>query len=139
MPPMRRAGGTPVPLAIVQAMTSSDQLLDLIQATPEIDRLLRSSFDFDIARKQNGDGFRLASGAPMEVIAGESTGGAFFLCAEQNGRRPVVFASSEGEGGLLADDLGGGVGDRRWVGVARLPLVLWRRRSGGHADLRSTP
>ncbi|MFD8020472.1 hypothetical protein ACFV6G_08615 [Streptomyces lavendulae] len=27
------------------------------------------------------------------------------LCAEQNGRRPVVFASSEGEGGLLADDL----------------------------------
>lgn len=39
------------------------------------------------------------------MIAGESAGGAYFLCAEQNGRRPVVFASSEGEGGLLADDL----------------------------------
>ncbi|MFF5809156.1 hypothetical protein [Streptomyces sp. NPDC012746] len=86
-------------------MTSSDHLLDLIQTTPEIDLLLRSSFGFDIHRKHHGDGFRLASGAPLEVIAGESAGGAYFLCAEQNGRRPVVFASSEGEGGLLADDL----------------------------------
>ncbi|SCF81528.1 hypothetical protein GA0115254_117913 [Streptomyces sp. Ncost-T10-10d] len=86
-------------------MTSSDHLLDLIQSTPEIDLLLRSSFGFDIHRKHNGDGLRLASGAPLEVIAGEFAGGAYFLCAEQNGRRPVVFASSEGEGGLLADDL----------------------------------
>ncbi|MFI1647327.1 hypothetical protein ACH4XT_10355 [Streptomyces avidinii] len=86
-------------------MTSSDHLLDLIQATPEIDLLLRSSFGFDIQRKHYGDGFRLASGAPLEVIAGESAGGAYFLCAERNGRRPVVFASSEGEGGLLGDDL----------------------------------
>ncbi|MFJ6784395.1 hypothetical protein [Streptomyces yangpuensis] len=87
-------------------MTSSDHLLDLIQNTPEIDVLLRSSFGFDIHRKHYGEGLRLASGAPMEVIAGESAGGAYFLCAEQNGRRSVVYASSEGEGGLLADDLG---------------------------------
>uniref|UniRef100_A0AAU2JZ00 Uncharacterized protein n=1 Tax=Streptomyces sp. NBC_00049 TaxID=2903617 RepID=A0AAU2JZ00_9ACTN len=86
-------------------MTSSDHLLDLIQAAPEIDLLLRSSFGFDIHRKHYGDGFRLTSGAPLEVIAGESAGGAYFLGAEQNGRRPVVFASSEGEGGLLGDDL----------------------------------
>ncbi|KQV14862.1 MULTISPECIES: hypothetical protein [unclassified Kitasatospora] len=86
-------------------MTSSDRLLDLIQTTPEIDLLLRSSFGFDIHRKHYGDGFRLASGAQLEVIAGESAGGAYFLCGEQNGRRPVVFASSEGEGGLLAEDL----------------------------------
>ncbi|MGW0605414.1 hypothetical protein [Streptomyces sp. NPDC002640] len=83
-------------------MTSSDHLLDLIQNTPEIDLLLRSSFGFDIHRKHYGEGLRLASDAPMEVIAG----GAYFLCTEQNGRRPVVYASSEGEGGLLADDLG---------------------------------
>ncbi|MCX4458233.1 hypothetical protein OG585_37535 [Streptomyces sp. NBC_01340] len=86
-------------------MTSSDNLLDLIQNTPEIDLLLRSSFGFDIHRKHYGEGLRLASGAPLEVVAGESAGGAYFLCAEQNGRRPVVYASSEGEGGLLADDL----------------------------------
>ncbi|MFG2775086.1 hypothetical protein [Streptomyces sp. NPDC048350] len=86
-------------------MISSAHLLDLIRTTPEIDLLLRSSFGFDIHRKHYGEGFRLASGAPLEVIAGESAGGAYFLCAERNGRRPVVFASSEGEGGLLADDL----------------------------------
>lgn len=87
-------------------MTSSDHLLDLIRNTPEVDLLLRSSFGFDIHRKHYGEGLRLASGAAMEVIAGESAGGAYFLCAEQDGRRPVVYASSEGEGGLLADDLG---------------------------------
>jgi hypothetical protein len=86
-------------------MTPSDHLLDLIRNTPEIDLLLRSSFGFDIHRKHYGEDLRLASGAPLEAIAGESAGGAYFLCAEQNGRRPVVFASSEGEGGLLADDL----------------------------------
>ncbi|MFF9056705.1 hypothetical protein ACF09Z_36835 [Streptomyces erythrochromogenes] len=86
-------------------MTSSDHLLDLIRNTPEIDLLLRTSFGFDIGRKYHGDGLRLASGAPLEPIAGESAGGAYFLCAEEDGRRPVVFASSEGEGGLIADDL----------------------------------
>ncbi|MFB6479599.1 hypothetical protein ACFCXF_06765 [Streptomyces virginiae] len=89
----------------VDSMTSSDHLLHLIRTTPEIDLLLRSSFGFDIHRKHNGEGLRLASGAPVETIAGEFAGGAYFLCAERNGRRPVVFASSEGEGGLLADDL----------------------------------
>ncbi|WP_405827089.1 MULTISPECIES: hypothetical protein [unclassified Streptomyces] len=86
-------------------MTSSDHLLDLIRNTPEIDLLLRTSFGFDIGRKYHGEGLRLASGAPLEPIAGESAGGAYFLCAEEDGRRPVVFASSEGEGGLIADDL----------------------------------
>jgi len=67
--------------------------------------LLRSSFGFDIARKRYGDGLRLASGAPLEPIAGEFAGGAYFLCPEEDNRRPVVFASSEGEGGLITDDL----------------------------------
>lgn len=89
----------------MHATTSSDRLLGLIRSTPEIDLLLRSSFGFDVHRKHYGEDLRLASGAPLKVIAGESAGGAYFLCAEQNGRRPVVFASSEGEGGLLADDL----------------------------------
>jgi hypothetical protein len=85
-------------------MTPCDRLLCLIQDTPDIERCLRS-FGFDIQRKRYGDGLRLASGAPLEAIAGESAGGAYFLCHEKNGRRPVVFASSEGQGGLFADDL----------------------------------
>ncbi|MFJ4977224.1 hypothetical protein ACIP6X_18070 [Streptomyces coeruleorubidus] len=88
-------------------MTPKDPLLDLIQNTSDIHGLLRASFGFDIGRKQCGDGLRLASGAPLEAIAGDFAGGAFFLCPEESGCRPVVFANSEGEGGLLADDLAG--------------------------------
>ena len=92
-------------IAILRAVTSSDRLLAMIRNSPEIDRLLRSSFGFDIHRGRYGEGLRLASGTPLEVIAGESAGGAYFLGAERNARRPVVFASSEGEGGLIAEDL----------------------------------
>lgn len=86
-------------------MTPSDHLLGLIRSRPDIHGLLRAFFEFDIARKECGDGLRLASGEPLEPIAGDFTGGAYFLCAEKGGRRAVVFASSEGAGGLIADDL----------------------------------
>lgn len=36
-------------------MTSSDHLLTLIQSTPDINGLLRSSFGFGIGRKRKGD------------------------------------------------------------------------------------
>ncbi|WP_030672599.1 hypothetical protein [Streptomyces rimosus] len=87
-------------------MTSSAPLLDTIRNSPDTARLL-AAFEFDIERKSSGAGLRLASGAPLEPIAGDFTGGAYFLCAEEDGggRRPVVFASSEGQGGLIADDL----------------------------------
>ncbi|WP_055600299.1 hypothetical protein [Streptomyces aureus] len=88
-------------------MASSDHLLDLIRSMRDIHGLLRASFEFDIERKECGDGLRLASGEPLEPIAGDFTGGAYFLCAEKGGRRAVVFASSEGAGGLIADDLAG--------------------------------
>uniref|UniRef100_A0AAU3HQR1 Uncharacterized protein n=1 Tax=Streptomyces sp. NBC_01393 TaxID=2903851 RepID=A0AAU3HQR1_9ACTN len=88
-------------------MTSSNHLLDLIQSRPDIQELLRSSFSFDIERKRCGDGLRLASGRSLEPIAGEFAGGAYLLCTEEDGRQPVVFASSDGEGGLIADDLAG--------------------------------
>ncbi|MER7929713.1 hypothetical protein ABTY96_42400 [Streptomyces sp. NPDC096057] len=88
-------------------MAPSDHLLDLIRSMPDIHGLLRASFEFDIERKECGDGLRLASGEPLEPIAGDFTGGAYFLCAEKGGRRAMVFASSEGAGGLIADDLAG--------------------------------
>ncbi|MGW5064362.1 hypothetical protein ACWEQ2_45095 [Streptomyces sp. NPDC004096] len=48
---------------------------------------------------------RLASGAPLEPIAGNFTGGSYFLCAEEDAHPAVVFANSEGAGGLIPDDL----------------------------------
>lgn len=85
-------------------MTVSNHLLDRIKRTPDVRELLRSSFAFDTSRGK-GHGLRLASGTPLEPIAGEFAGGTYFLCPEEDGRRPVVYASSEGEGGLMADDL----------------------------------
>ncbi|MFJ6940608.1 hypothetical protein [Streptomyces sp. NPDC101132] len=88
-------------------MTTNDPLLDLIESMPTVRRLLRSSFEFDVERKAYGEGLRLASGAALEPIAGDFTGGAYFLCPEEDGSRAVVFASSDGEAGLIADDLAG--------------------------------
>ncbi|MEU5668021.1 hypothetical protein [Streptomyces longwoodensis] len=74
---------------------------------PDIHGLLRASFEFDIERNEPGGEFRLASGEPLEPIAGDFTGGTYFLCPERGGRCAMVFASSEGAGGLIADDLAG--------------------------------
>jgi hypothetical protein len=57
-------------------MTSSDRLVGLIRNTPDIDKLLWSSSGFDIEGKRNGDGLRLAAGAPLEAIARDFAGGA---------------------------------------------------------------
>ncbi|MFC9341754.1 hypothetical protein ACFT0G_20490 [Streptomyces sp. NPDC057020] len=86
-------------------MASSDHLLDLIRSTPDTHGLLRASFEFGIDRKECGHGLGLTSGEPLEPIAGDFTGGAYFLCVEKGGWRAVVFASSDGAGGLIADDL----------------------------------
>ncbi|WP_458246940.1 hypothetical protein [Streptomyces sp. MAI_2237] len=88
-------------------MTSSARLLDRIRNMPDLHALLRTSFEFDTGRTQCGDGLQLASGTPLEPIAGDFTGGAYLLCPERDGSRAVVFANSEGAGGLIADDLAG--------------------------------
>jgi hypothetical protein len=80
-------------------------LLILIRDTPGIADLLHSSFEFGISPNDHGEAVRVASGAALERIAGDWAGGTFFLCQDQDGRRPVVFASSEGQGGVIAHDL----------------------------------
>jgi len=89
----------------VRAVTSTDHLLALIRDTPGIADLLHSSFEFGVFRNEHGEAVRVSSGAALEAIAGDLAGGTFFLCHDEDGHRPVVFASSEGQGGLIADDL----------------------------------
>lgn len=86
-------------------MNSTHHLLALIQDTPDVADLLHSSFEFGIFRNEHGEVVRAASGASLEPIAGDWAGGTFFLCHDEDGRRPVMYASSEGQGGLIADDL----------------------------------
>ncbi|WP_433019814.1 hypothetical protein [Kribbella sp. CA-294648] len=77
----------------------------MIRDTPGLADLLDSSFEFSVSRNEHGEAVRVASGASLEAIAGDGSGGTFFLCRGGDGHRPVVFASSEGQAGLIADDL----------------------------------
>jgi hypothetical protein len=57
-------------------------------------------FDFDVTRLDPVEPVRLASGGALTPIAGDAAGGTFFDCGG-----PVLYASSEGSAGVLADDL----------------------------------
>lgn len=93
------------PLVIVPAVTSADHVLDLIRSNPDVSKLLEGAFDFDISRGDHEEDIRLSSGAPLKGFAGDAAGGTYFLCGEPGGRQTVVYASSEGQAGLIADDL----------------------------------
>lgn len=85
------------------------ELLDLIEGTPWIATLL-GRFDFDLYRRDYGpvEPVTLASGEPLEMIAGDGGGGAFLL-AGSGPQRPMVYVGSEGEGGLVATRLRDGL------------------------------
>jgi hypothetical protein len=81
------------------------EILELINANKRIaDLLVR--FDFDIARVVDGpcEQVHLASGEPLEMVAGDASGGAFMLVGSGE-ERAIVYVGSEGEGGLIAKDL----------------------------------
>ncbi|KKJ93843.1 hypothetical protein [Micromonospora sp. HK10] len=66
--------------------------------------LLAGYFDFEVASGEPVAEARLASGAPLEAIAGEGAGGTYYLCGVGSAR-PVIFATSEGQAGLIAASL----------------------------------
>jgi hypothetical protein len=94
-------------LAIVwyQDGVTDRRLLDMIHDTPWIADLL-TWFDFEVARAADGPilPVTLASGEPLEAIAGDSTGGSFLLVGTGD-PRPVLYVGSECEGGLIARSL----------------------------------
>jgi hypothetical protein len=81
-----------------------DQMLDLIRANTRAADLLAGYFEFDMDLGEPVEELRLASGGELEPIAGEGAGGCYFLSRTGN-FRPVLFASSEGEGGRIAASL----------------------------------
>ncbi|GHJ44388.1 hypothetical protein Cs7R123_17300 [Catellatospora sp. TT07R-123] len=76
-------------------------LLAQIQASPWLADLLAQRFDFDLTRTDPVEQVHLAGGVPLTPIAGDSAGGTFLLTPSG----AVVYAGSEGEGGLIAHDL----------------------------------
>jgi hypothetical protein len=75
-------------------------MLDRIRNSARATELLADVFDFDIARVDHGEPVRLASGGELRAVAGDASGGTFFVCGG-----PVLYASSEGSAGVLATDL----------------------------------
>jgi hypothetical protein len=94
-------------LAVVwyQESVTDRRLLDMIHGTPWIADLL-TWFDFEVARAADGpiQPVTLASGEPLEAIAGDGTGGSFLLVGTGD-LRPVLYVGSECEGGLVARNL----------------------------------
>src|SRR3712207_5263469 len=76
-------------------------LLSQIKATPWLADLLADRFDFDLTRDDPVEQVHLASGDPLVPVAGDSAGGTFLLTPSG----AVVYAGSEGEGGLIALNL----------------------------------
>jgi hypothetical protein len=85
-------------------VSSDASLLGLIRDTPWIAELLRE-FDFDLERPLGPvEEVHLEGGEPLEVFAGDASGGAFMLVGSDD-PHPVVYLDSEGSGGLIATGL----------------------------------
>ena len=93
------------PAAIVRRVKSDDEILERIRQDLGLAELLWEVCEFDLARGDHGEPVLLSSGHAVEGIAGDFTGGTFFLCGERRSIRPVLYASSEGQAGLIGHSL----------------------------------
>ncbi|WP_460303803.1 hypothetical protein [Actinocorallia aurea] len=83
----------------------TDDLLRRIEETPEIAALLAWPGDFDVSRRDPVEQLRVPSGLALDPVAGDGSGGTYFLCGEPGTARPVLYADSEGQATLMAADL----------------------------------
>ena len=79
----------------------------MIEASPATNQELSRLIDFDVADRPADFGcpVRLSSGLPLQIIAADRAGGAFFLVGTGSGSRPVLYADSEGNAGVVGPDL----------------------------------
>lgn len=79
----------------------TDRVLELLRSRPDLAELAAFPFDFDVERARHVEAVHLASGMELEPVAGDDTGGTYFLC----GGTAVLYASSEGDAVLIADSV----------------------------------
>jgi hypothetical protein len=85
---------------------SDGELLDVIRQDDELAALLWRRWEFSVERSRPDEPGSVASGAALECLAGDWTGGLFYSCGEPGATRPVLYASSEGQAGLIGASLG---------------------------------
>ena len=82
-------------------MVYRSAMLDRIRNNARAAAMLADVFDFDVSRLEPVEPVRLASDGELRAVAGDASGGTFFRCADG----PVLYASSEGTAGIVAEDL----------------------------------
>ncbi|MGW0598997.1 hypothetical protein ACWD11_17865 [Streptomyces sp. NPDC002776] len=77
----------------------TDHALQRLRQDPRPAELAALHFDFDLSRAVHGhvEPVRLASGGPIEVVAGSGAGGTYFVCADGS----MLYADSEGGAGII--------------------------------------
>ena len=76
----------------------TESALEILRTRPDLAELAAFPFNFDLDRAYHVEEVHLASGASLEAIAGDDTGGTYFLC----GGTAVLHASSDGYASLVA-------------------------------------
>ncbi|WP_236061624.1 hypothetical protein [Actinacidiphila acididurans] len=81
----------------------TDHALRLLRQDRRLAELAAFPFDFDLDRAAHGhvEEVRLASGGPLETLAGDDTGGTYFVCADGS----VLYADSEGAAGIIGSSV----------------------------------
>ncbi|OWA11619.1 hypothetical protein B9W62_05935 [Streptomyces sp. CS113] len=81
----------------------TDRALRLLRQDRRLAELTAFPFDFDLDRAAHGHGeeVRLASGGPLETVAGDDTGGTYFVCADGS----VLYADSDGAAGIIGSSV----------------------------------
>jgi hypothetical protein len=82
-----------------------EEILDSIRRDSDLAEALWRVCEFDLSRSDPGEPVRLSSGVALEGIAGDYTGGTFFLCGDSSEERSVLYAGSEGQAGLIGRSL----------------------------------
>ncbi|MGW1000133.1 hypothetical protein [Streptomyces sp. NPDC002520] len=75
----------------------TDHALRMLRQHRNLAELAAFPFNFDLERARHGEAVRLASGGPLEVLAGDDTGGTYFRCADGS----MLYADSEGSAGII--------------------------------------
>jgi hypothetical protein len=84
-------------VAAVTFCDMTDHALRLLRQHAHLAELAAFPFDFDLDRADHGEPVRLASGGPLQPVAGDDTGGTYFVCADGS----VLYAGSEGSAGII--------------------------------------
>ncbi|NUR57419.1 MAG: hypothetical protein HOV87_01710 [Catenulispora sp.] len=100
-------------------------LLRLLADRPDVAHDLDLVADFDITRRDPVENLSIPAGLPLTVIAGDASGGSYYLVGDEPAaRRPVLYADSEGGASLIAADLAEAV-------AIFIALAWWRDATGG--------